>query len=197
MKSPKVQLNRSELLVQDRLTSIIADIRAGKSVVVELGMAHAIVQATQSLGSDWDVFLKNAPRAVQRARFKPPTARRIGNYLLAEMQKPNRQGLTQSDRMTRLLEDAEIYLVRHEIKVEGSKGEVFIWRTPTEKDFEVARAAVLQTLEVLAQTAQPSTCGTKGTSTGVSLMIRGLERFFDLKISSRINQEAWVGFDFR
>ena len=101
------------------------------------------------------------------------------------------------ERVGRIFDSASIYLQRYDIKIKGTKATVFIWRTPTEVDFDRARAVILFVLEFFSQAAKSRTVAANSPSSQVTVTVRGMKKFFDINIGAGINKEAWVGFDFR
>lgn len=182
------------------MQQIISDVQAGKYVDLDISTSYDVICKTQSLGTDWNVFLENAPSAVLHTEFRPCIS--VGDlreYVLHELEKPTDEGkaLSLPDRLGTIFDSAVIYLQRYDIEVEGTKGKVFIWRTPTESSFDRARAVVLFVLEFFQQAAKGNVCVAKSPISEVTVTIRGMEKFFDVNIRSGINNEAWVGFDFR
>jgi hypothetical protein len=178
----------------------ISDVQAGKYIDVNLPTAYEIICNTQSLGSDWDVFLQKAANVVLHTNFRPCISiRDLREYILHELEMPTHEGeeLPLSNRIERILDSATIYLQRYDIEVDGIKGKICIWRTPTENDFDRARAVVLFVLEFFQQASNGYTYTVANPKSEVTITIRGLEKFFDINIKSGINNEAWVGFDFR
>lgn len=178
----------------------ISDVQAGKYVDLDLPTAYEVICKTQSLGSDWDVFLQNAPNAVLHAEFSPCiSVKDLREYVLRELEMPTHEGevLPLPNRVGNIFDSAMTYLQRYDIEITGTKGKIFIWRTPTESDFDRARAVVLFALEFLQQASKGELYSATSPVSEVTITIRGLEKFFDVKIKSGINNEAWVGFDFR
>lgn len=178
----------------------ISDVQAGKYVDLDVPTACEVICKTQSLGSDWNIFLQNAPSAVLHTEFNPCICV-IGlrEYIIHELEKPAHEGeeLPLTDRVRRAFDSAMIYLQRYDIEVEGAKGKIFIWRTPTEADFDRARAVVLFVLDFFQQASMGDVYAASSHASEITMTIRGMERFFDINIKSGINTEAWVGFDFR
>ena len=181
----------------------IADVKAGNYVDLDLPSAYEVICKTQSLGADWDIFLHNAPSAVLHTEFNPCISLAdLCDYVIRELkitnhEVTNHEGEEPLDRIRGIFNSAAIYLQRYDIKVDGSKGRIFIWRTPTERDFDRARAVTLFTLELFQQAARGDSYVANTSVSEVTMTIRGMEKFFDINIKSGINSEAWVGFDFR
>lgn len=182
------------------MQQVISDVQAGKYVELDISTAYNVICDTQSLGTDWNVFLENAPSAVLHAEFSPCiSVSDLREYVLRELETPSHGGenLPLPERVGKIFDSAVIYLQRYDIEVEGTKGKVFIWRTPTESNFDRARAIVLFILEFFQQAAKGNVCVAKSPISEVTVTIRGMEKFFDVNIRSGINNEAWAGFDFR
>ena len=178
----------------------ISDVQAGKYVDLDISHAYEVICKTQSLGSDWNVFLQNAPSAVLHTEFRACIGiSDVREYVLRELEMPPHEGeeIPLPDRVRRIFDSAMIYLQRYDINVEGTKGKIFIWRTPTESDFDRARAVVLFVLEFLQQASKGDVYAVSSSPSEVTMTIRGMEKFFDVNIKSGINSESWVGFDFR
>jgi len=178
----------------------IADVRIGKYVDLDLPSAYDVICATQSLGTEWNDFLRNAASAVLHTEFN--SCINVGDlreYVLHELERPNHEGEEPPlpDRIGRIFDSAATYLQRYDIEVKDTKGKVFIWRTPTEGDFDKARAVVLFTLELFHQAAKGDSYMANTSVPEVTMTIRGMEKFFDINIKAGINSAAWVGFDFR
>lgn len=178
----------------------IADVKAGKYVDLDIPSAYEVICKTQSLGTDWNFFLFNAASAVLHTEFSPCiSVADLREYVLHELEEPNNEGDEPQlpDRVRRIFDSAAIYLQRYDIEVEGTKGKVFIWRTPTESNFDRARAVVLFVLEAFQQAEKGDSYVANIPVSEVTMTIRGTEKFFDINIKPGINNEAWVGFDFR
>jgi len=178
----------------------ILDVQAGKDIDLDLPTAYEVICKTQSLGSDWNVFLQNAPNAVLLTKFSPCiSVKDLREYVLHELEMPTHKGqlLPLPNRVGNIFDSAMTYLQRYDIEIAGTKGKIFIYRTPTESDFDRARAAVLFVLEFFQQASKGELYSATSPVSEVTVTVRGLEKFFDVKIKSGINNEAWVGFDFR
>lgn len=178
----------------------IADVQAGKYVELDLPSAYEVICKTQSLSAEWNVFLHNAACAVLHTEFSSCiSVADLRDYVLHDLEKPNHEGEEPllPDRIRRIFNSAATYLQRYDIEVDGSKGKIFIWRTPTESDFDRARTVTLFTLELFQQAARGDSYVANTSVSEVTMTIRGMEKFFDINIKSGINSEAWVGFDFR
>jgi len=178
----------------------ISDVQAGKYVDLDISTAYDVICKTQSLGSDWNVFLENAPSAVLHTEFSPCiSVRDLREYVLHKLEEPPHKGGGQPlpDRVGKIFDSAAIYLQKYDIEVKGTKGKVFIWRTPTQSDFDRARAVALFVLEFFQQAAKGGVYTANSLVSEVTVTIRGMEKFFDINIQSGVNHEAWVGFDFR
>lgn len=181
------------------LDQIETALRRGDYVDVDISLADGVIRATQGLGNDWDTFLKNAPEAVLHSSFEPCiNSMQLRRYILEDLaQDTGNKDDSLADRISKLFESASIYLQKYEINVEGTKGKVMIWRTPSSRDFDRARVAILYALECLQQIANGAAIIASSPNPEVTMHIRGLEKFFDIDIESGINEEAWIAFDFR
>lgn len=178
----------------------IIDIHAGKYVEMDIATAYEVICKTQSLGTDWDIFLENAPKAVLHTAFQPCiNIRQLRDFVLRELERPTprEENLPLADRISNSFDLASIYLQRYNIKVRESKGCVFICRTPTENDFDRARSVILYVLESFRLLAKGEKIVTNSQTPDVTMTVRGVELFFDIEIHSGIHKKAWVGFDFR
>ncbi len=178
----------------------IRDIQAGKYVELDIGTAYELICKTQSLGADWKTFLEHAQSAVLHTTFRPCiNLIDLQEYVSRELEKPPRENdkLPLSERLKTIFESAKVYLQRYDIENEGTRGKIFIYRTPTEIDFDRARSIILFVLEAFRQLENGGAFSMHGNDPEVMITIRGIEKFFDIKIKSGINTEAWFGFDFR
>lgn len=182
------------------MEQVISNLRSGKYIDFDVAAAYDVIELTQSLGEDWDLFLEHAPGAVLHTEFRPSiSVAEFRDYVLHELQKPDSAGqdATLADRVRDGFDSAAIYLQQYDIEVKGTKGKVFIYRTPTEADFDRARAAILFVLELFRQAAKGEEFVANSAKPEVTITVRGMEKFYDIKIQTWINSEAWVGFDFR
>lgn len=76
---------------------------------------------------------------------------------------------------------------RESIQIKGG-GEVFIFRTGNETMFRKAQSGVVEVLSAIQQGKDLQ---------GVTITIRGTERFFDINGLSGVGGNAWIGFDLR
>lgn len=100
-----------------------------------------------------------------------------------------RDFLTSAYKMLQKIDANEIdhqHLSSWDISVNG--GSVFIYRTKTSKEFERALTGVISVLEAMINDRDID---------GVSVRIRGNERFYDIRGLSGIGSGAWVGLDRR
>jgi len=182
------------------MEQVISNLRSGKYIDFDVAAAYDVISLTQSLGDDWDAFLEHAPSAVLHAEYQPRiSVAELRDYVLHELEKPASAGqdATLADRVRNGFDSAAIYLQQYDIEVNGSKGKVFIYRTPTEADFDRARVAILFVLELFRQARNGEEFVANSAKPEVTITVRGMENFYDIKIQSGINSEAWVGFDFR
>ncbi len=91
--------------------------------------------------------------------------------------------------MRHLVDHCEIYAQRYDIAIIAPKSNIFIWMTPTQQDFEIAKNKISELLNSFQEVPLR-------VVEDVTIMIRGKEKFIDIKIKN-INDRAWVGFDFR
>ena len=182
------------------MEQVISNLRSGKYIDFDVAAAYDVISLTQSLGDDWDAFLEHAPSAVLHTEFQPRiSVAELRDYVIHELEKPDSAGqdATVVDRVKNGFDSAAIYLQQYDIEVKGAKGKVFIYRTPTEADFDRARAAILFVLESFRQATKGEEFVANSAKPEVTITVRGMEKFYDIKIQSGINSEAWVGFDFR
>ena len=61
------------IYTMQNLKDAITEIGNGHYVDLEVPAAYHAIVATQNLGSDWGVFLENAPTAILCSQFQPLT----------------------------------------------------------------------------------------------------------------------------
>ena len=76
---------------------------------------------------------------------------------------------------------------RWDIEIEGG-GAVQIFRTRSVREFSAGWTGVLKVLEALR---------TKETLTGLNILVRGTERFFDIEGIGGVGSRTWIAFDLR
>ena len=182
------------------MEQVISNLRSGKYIDFDVAAAYDVISLTQPLGDDWDVFLEHAPSAVLHTEFRPCiSVAELRDYVLHELDKPHSAGqdATLAGRVRDSFDSAAIYLQQYDIEVKGTKGKVFIYRTQTEAAFDRARVAILFVLELFRQATKGGEFVANSAKPEVTMTVRGMEKFYDIKIQSGINSEAWVGFDFR
>ncbi len=178
----------------------IAKVQANKHVELDILTAYHVICQTQLLGNDWNVFLDNASNAILNVKFDPCIPLNdLRSYVLHELEMPVRDEDHQTlpDRVSGIFHNAAIYLQRYDIKIDGTKGQVFIYRTPTQSDFDKARSVVVLILELFRHAAGNTANSVNINSEELTITVRGMEKFFDVNIKVGINDRAWVGFDFR
>ena len=182
------------------MEQVISNLRSGKYIDFDVAAAYDVISLTQSLGDDWNVFLEHASSAVLHTEFQPHIkVEALRDYVLHDLEKPDSAGqdATLADRVRSRFDSAALYLQQYDIEVKGTKGKVFIYRTPTEAEFDRARTAILFVLELFRQATKGEEFVANSAKPEVTITVRGMEKFYDIKIQSGINSEAWVGFDFR
>ncbi|TSA56923.1 MAG: hypothetical protein D4R39_03295 [Methylophilaceae bacterium] len=179
------------------LQKTISDVQAGEYVDLDIATAYDVICQTQLLGTDWNVFLDHAPNAVLNTEFRPRIdIRDLRGYVLRELKKPEDEEPV-LDRVICGIDSVAIYLQKYEIEVEGTKGKISIWRTPTKTDFDRARAVILFVLEFFRQAQKGEKFVATVPNPEITMTIRSMEKFYDINIQSGINKEAWIAFDFR
>jgi len=177
------------------LQDAINEIRNGQYVDIEVPAAYHAIIATQNLGNDWDIFLRNAPAAILCSQFQSLTFDDVENYITHEMRHPHpEQNQPVTELIGEMLEHCKVYGQRKDIQVEGTKAHPFIFRTPDADDFNKARAVLVLILELFRRFG--NNLNDSHNIPGATMTIRKDEKFFDVKIEG-INDRAWCGFDFR
>lgn len=179
------------------LQKAISDVQAGKFADLDIATAYDVICQTQLLGTDWNVFLEHASNAVLNTEFRPCIGiSDLRDYVLHELEMPEEE-TSLSNRVIGGFDSAAIYLQKYEIEVEGAKGKISIWRTPTKNDFDRARTVILFVLEFFRQAEKGEKFVATVPNPEITITIRGMEKFYDINIQSGINKEAWIAFDFR
>ena len=137
-------------------------------------------------------FIDNALYEIAGANFIPLNFEQIREYIEQEFEMLQRRNEQDFDinEMRHLVDNCEIYAQRYDIAINIPKYNIFIWRTPSQEDFETAKNKISELLATFRQGENQQNVD------GVTIMIRGKEKFIDIKIEN-INDRAWVGFDFR
>lgn len=178
--------------------SAISQVLQGENVELDLATASTVIKQTQSLGTDWETFLAGAPDAILKTTFSPCiSVAALREHVKRELDRPEQQGDQKRDRIDDAFDSALIYLQQYDIPVLGSSASIFIYRTPTEAYFNRARAILIFVIEFLRQIDKSDNVTQFMYSDEVTLVIRGTDKFFDVEVKVGLNEEAWIGFDFR
>ncbi|MBM3456406.1 MAG: hypothetical protein FJX80_14920 [Bacteroidetes bacterium] len=137
-------------------------------------------------------FIINALHEIGGVNFIPLNFDQIRGYIEHEFEMLQMRNEQEFDinEMRHLVDNCEIYAQRYNIAINQPRSEIFIWRTPSQHDFEVAKNKISEVLESFRQGEEQQNID------GVTIMIRGKTKFIDINIEN-INNRAWVGFDFR
>ena len=122
----------------------------GEYVKLDINLAFNVIVNTQDLGDDLKQFVLSGAEATRTVRFKELNILDARDYVLhdvsMEMEAYRKDRITLSD-LERSFNHARIYAQRYDIKVPQTVGKVFIWRTPTQRDFERAQEVVVSIID--------------------------------------------------
>jgi hypothetical protein len=137
-------------------------------------------------------FITNALNKIGGVNFIPLNFGQIRKYVEHEFRMLQMRNVQEFDinGMRHLVDNCETYAQRYDIAIDQPKSNIFIWRTPSQQDFEVAKNKISEILTSFSKGENQQNID------DVTIMIRGKEKFIDIKIEN-INDRAWVGFDFR
>ncbi len=139
-----------------------------------------------------NIFIDNALNEIEGANFMPLNFEQIREFVEHEFEMLQRRNEQDFDinEMRHLFDACEIYAQRYDMAINNPKSNIFIQRTPSQQDFEIAKNKISELLTSFRQGENQQNVD------DVTIMIRGKEKFIDIKIEN-INDRAWVGFDFR
>lgn len=179
------------LFTREKLQEVIELVEQGKYVTMD---SNTSMEAIKTILTDEQLndFIDNALNGLEDLNFIPLNFEQIREYIEREFEVLQRKKEHDFDieEMRRLVDSCEIYAQRYEIALSNPKSNIFIWRTPTQQDFEIAKDKVSELLNSFKHGVNYQNVE------DVTIMIRGKEKFIDIKIEN-INNRAWVGFDFR
>ncbi len=179
------------VFTRERITEVIELLEQDKYVTMDSITAF---EAFKTILTDeqLNAFINNALQALDDITFSSLNFNKIREYIEQEfkmLQERNDQNFD-INSMRHLVDHCEIYGQRYDIAISDPKSNIFIWRTPTHQDFDIAKNKISELLNSFQN-------GTNDQNVeDVTIMIRGKEKFIDIKIEN-INDRAWVGFDFR
>jgi hypothetical protein len=179
------------VFTSERIREVIELLQQDKYVTMDSNTALEAIK-TILTAEQLSVFIDNALEALENTTFSPLNFEQIREYIEREFQMLQERNDQNFDinSMRQLFDNCEIYAQRYDIDVINPKSKVFIWWTPTQQDFNVAKNKISELLNSFQE-------GANGNNLkDVKIMIRGKEKFVDIKIEN-INDKAWVGFDFR
>ena len=178
----------------------ISRVLQNEYVQLDIDLAFDVILDTQKLGDELKNFILQGPAAIRRITFSELKLQEVREFVLRDIERDMR--FRDRDRIT--LEDlkksfdrARVYGQRYDCVVPETVGRAFIFRTPTQEDFDRAQEAVLSVIRHFDQRMKGGDGGESPSSADARMTIRGTERFFDIEVGGEINKEAWVGFDFR
>ena len=175
----------------ERIDEVNTYLNQGKYVTTDLKTAFEAIK-TILTEEQLNEFIINALNGLNASTFIPLNFKQIRNYINHEFEMIERRGVQNFDidKMRHLVDYCEIYAQQYDIKIKNPKSNIFIWRIPSQEYFDIAKNTIMAILNEL----------NKGQDIqeieGVTITIRGKEKFLDINIEG-INDEAWVGFDFR
>ena len=174
----------------------ISDIQSGKLVEFNIQDAYELINKTQGLGDVFDKFLDGASDTVKNVEFQPVQIKDTREYLVHhfKMEKVKRRKANIPVQINHAMDMAEIYLQKYNINIKGTNGQIFIWRTPSKKDFDLAKSIILEVLENFIKVRD----GAASNNGEGMVQVRGIQKFFDIKTGNNaLNSAAWIGIDFR
>jgi hypothetical protein len=180
-----------EVFTLERINQVNELLEQEKDVKMDSRTAFEVIKTI--LGADLlNIFIDNALHEIKGAIFNPLNFEQIRDFIELEFEMVQRRGIHDFDirEMRHLVDNCEIYAQRYDIRINDPKSNIFIWRTPTQKEFEIAKSKISELLESFRQGEN------QGNVADVTLMVRGKRDFIDITIH-QINHRAWVGFDFR
>jgi hypothetical protein len=180
-----------EVFTVERINEVNVLLEQDKYVTMDSRTAFEVMKTILTV-EQLNIFIDNALNEMEGINFIPLNFEQIREYIEHEfemLQRRNEQGFD-INAMRHLVDNCEIYAQRYDIAINNPISNIFIWRTPTQQDFAIAKSKIS---ELLARFRQGEN---QQNVEDVTLMIRGKEKFIDIKIEN-INDKAWVGFDFR
>lgn len=175
----------------ERINEVIELLEQDKYVTMDSRTAFEVIKTLLTV-EQLNEFIENALIEIEGANFIPLNFEQIREYIEHEFEMLQRINEQDFDivEMRRLVDNCEIYAQRYDFRINNPKSNVFIWRTPSQEDFETAKDKVLEILNSFNQGVNQQNVD------DVTIMIRGKEKFIDINIAN-INDKAWIGFDFR
>lgn len=175
----------------ERINEVNELLEQDKYVTMDSTTAFEVMKTIVSV-EQLNIFIDNALNEIEGANFIPLNFEQIREYIEHEFERLQSRNEKDFDinEMRHLVDDCEIYAQRYDIAINHPKSNIFIRRTPSQQDFEIAKNKILDLLESFRQGENQENID------DVTIMIRGKEKFIDIKIEN-INDRAWVGFDFR
>ncbi len=179
------------VFTRERIKEVIELLSQDKYVTMD---SITTLEAIKTILSDKQLneFIENGLQALDNSTFSPLKFEQIKEYIEHEfhmLQERNDQNFDITS-MRQLVDHCEIYAQRYDIGISEPKSNIFIWRTPTQQEFNIAKDKILELLRSFQQNDNVQNIE------DITIMIRGNEKFIDIKIEN-INDRAWVGFNFR
>jgi hypothetical protein len=179
------------VFTRERITEVIELLEQDKYVTMDSITAF---EAFKTILTDeqLNAFINNALQALGGITFSSLNFNQIREYIEHEFQMHQERNDQNFDinSMRHLVDHCEIYAQRYDIAIIDPKSNIFIWRTPTQHDFDIAKNKIAELLNSFQNLTNDENVE------DVTIMIRGKEKFIDIQIEN-INDRAWIGFDFR
>ena len=174
----------------DRINEVNELLEQDKYVTMDSRTAFEVMKTILTV-EKLNIFIDNALNEIEGVTFIPLNFEQIREYIEHEFEMLQMRNELEFDidEMRHLVDSCEIYAQRYDIAINHPKSNIFIWRTPSHQDFEIAKIKIS---EILASFRQGEN---QQNIDGVKIMIRGKGKFIDIDIEN-INDRAWVGFDF-
>jgi hypothetical protein len=175
----------------ERIQEVKTLLKEGKYVTMDSITALEAIKTILTIGQLKE-FITNALQALENITFSLLNFDQTREYIEHEFQMP-RQPNGQNfgiNEMRLLFDHCEIYAQRYDIPISNPKSNIFIQRTRTQKDFDIAKGKIVELLKSFQKGENVQNIK------DITVMIRGNDKFMDIEIEN-INDRAWVGFDFR
>lgn len=165
-----------------------------ENVNVDVTLAKQIIKQYILNGEKLSSFCSKVIEALQDVEFKHANYDEIKRFVYREF-----EDIEQGDErrkiqfniysLKKIVNLCEIYTQRYNIYIPDFLSDIFIYRTPNKREFDIAKTKFNEVLLYFKgdDAEEPE---------NVTFCVRGTRKFIDMSVNE-LNSRAWLGFDFR
>ncbi|GGE27523.1 hypothetical protein [Psychroflexus planctonicus] len=165
-----------------------------KNVNVNISLAKKIIEKTILDSEKLSLFCSKTIDVLKDVEFKHAEYEDIKRFVYREFEDIERGDERRKEKfniygLKKIVSLCEIYTQRYNIHIPDFQSDIFIYRVPNQREFDIAKQKFHEVLLYLKgdDVEEPE---------NVTFCVRGTRKFIDMTVNE-LNNRAWLGFDFR